>query len=167
MECMGFSPLSTGNFILISNLGFIVGGPFFGALSDNLFKTRKWIVLPGLGSLLLLMLVFAFLPPGAGLLSLGGLFFAFGFFGSAGMVMYAQIKELMPAEMAGTAMGGINFFAFLGGAAFLHGLGNVMQYFYPQSAFGQEAFKTAFLICAACLAVVFCLYLFTKDTRGK
>ena len=52
--------------------------------------------------------------------------FGFGFFASFGQLMYAHIKDLMPGEMAGTAMGGVNFFVFAGAGVFLQGLGSVM-----------------------------------------
>ena len=83
------------------------------------------------------------------------------------MVMYAQIKELMPAGMAGTAMAGINFFGLMGVAVFLHGLGSLMQYIYPEAPLGESAFKMTFMTCFGFLAVTTLLYLLTRDTRGK
>lgn len=81
--------------------------------------------------------------------------------------MYTHIKELVPPERAASAMTGINFFVMIGGAAFLQGLGNFMQYFYPQASLGLSAFRGAFLFCTACLALTVVLYLFTVETRGK
>jgi MFS family permease len=167
MQVMELSPVKTGNLIFILNIGFIVGGPFFGMMSDRVMKTRKWIIIFGLSVLFLNMLIMALLPPGTGLLTLTVLFFSFGMFGSSGMVMYTQIKELMPPDMSGTALAGINFFSFVGAAVFLHGVGNLMHYLYPEASFGPEAFKTAFLLCAACLGFVSMLYIFATDTKGE
>jgi len=128
MEVMKFSQVNTGNLIFFLNIGFILGGPFFGMLSDRILQTRKWIVILGLCLLFIILFIFAFLPAGTGFLLFAFLFFSFGFFGSSGLVMYAQMKEQMPPEMAGTAMAGINFFAFVGAAVFLHVIGNAMQY---------------------------------------
>jgi sugar phosphate permease len=166
MQVMELSPVKTGNLILILNIGFILGGPFFGMMSDRVMKTRKWIITVGLNVLFLHMLIMALLPPGTGLLTLTVLFFSFGIFGSSGMVMYTQIKELMPPDMSGTALAGINFFGFVGAAGFLHGVGNLMHYLYPDASFGPEAFKIAFLVCAACFGFVSILYMFTTDTKG-
>ena len=166
MEVMGLSPFHTGNLIFILTIGLILGGPFFGMLSDGILKTRKWTAFFGLGSHSLILLTFAFLPAGANPVALTLLFFSFGFFFGASTVMYAHIKELMPAEMAGTAMAGINFFGLVGAAVFQHGFGNLMQYLYPEAAFGPAAFKIVFLICGAYQAVASFLYIFTKDTRG-
>ena len=166
MEVMKFSQVNTGNLIFFLNIGFILGGPFFGMLSDKILKTRKWIVIFGLCILFILLYVFAFLPQGTGFLLFAFLFFSFGFVGSSGLVMYAQIKEQMPPEMAGTAMAGINFFAFVGAAVFLHVIGNAMQNFYPEASFGPNAFRLAFLVCGIYMTVVAVLYVFSKDTRA-
>ena len=167
MEVMGYSPVKTGNMIFILNLGYIVGCPLFGFLSDKIFKTRKWIVVLGLGAHALIMLLFAILPPGSHTAILTILFFSFGFFFGAGMVMYAQIKELMPAEMSGTAMAGINFFGLMGVAVFLHLLGSLMQLLYPEAPLGRSAFKMTYLFCFGFLTITTLLYLFTRDTRGE
>ena len=93
------------------------------------------------------------------------LFFSFGFFFGAGMIMYAQIKELMPPEMSGTAMAGINFFGLMGVGVFLHGLGSLVQYIYPEAPFGQSAFQLIYKICFGYLTLAVLLYLFTQDTK--
>jgi sugar phosphate permease len=167
MEVMGYSPVKTGNMIFILNIGYIVGCPFFGMLSDRVFRTRKWIVILGLSAHALVMLAFSTLPPDAPASIVMILFFCFGFFFGAGMIMYAQIKELMPTEMSGTAMAGINFFGLMGVAVFLHGLGNLMQYIYPDAPFGADAFKMIYRICFGYLLFAAFLYLFTRDTREK
>jgi hypothetical protein len=81
--------------------------------------------------------------------------------------MYPHIKELMPSEMAGAAMTGINFFTMIGPAVFLQGLGSMMQTLYPYASRGLEAFNAAFLLCMACMIVVAVLYVFTKDTSNE
>lgn len=167
MEVMGYSPVKTGNMILILNIGYIVGCPLFGILSDRVFRTRKWIVVLGLSAHALIMLAFSTLLPGVSTPIMMILFFSFGFFFGAGMIMYAQIKELMPAEMSGTAMAGINFFGLMGVAVFLHGLGNLMQYIYPEAPFGEEAFKVIYRICFGYLLLTAFLYLFTRDTKER
>jgi hypothetical protein len=95
------------------------------------------------------------------------LFFGSGFFSSSGGIMYAHIKERMPAELAGTAMTGINFFTMIGVAVFLQGLGTIMQIFHPGESLGALAFRDAFLFCAACLLITAVLYGFTRETLGK
>jgi sugar phosphate permease len=165
IEAMGLPALHAGHLILLMNLATILGGPAWGYLSDRL-KTRKWVVLSGQGIFALLTLMLIGLRPGSRAGWLVAVFFSLGFFRMTGSLMYTQIKESMPVRMAGTAMTGINFFTMLGPAVFLHGLGALMQSLYPAVSRGQEAFAFAFFLCAASLAGISILYVFTQDTRS-
>ena len=79
--------------------------------------------------------------------------------------MYPHIKELMPVEMSGAAMTGINFFTMIGPALFLQGLGTLMQTLYPAASRGPEAFHAAFVVCIACLGLISILYCFPNEKR--
>jgi sugar phosphate permease len=164
---MGLSPMTAGNLLLIMNLALIVGGPFCGNLSDSVFKRRKAVIVAVLFGMAGVLAVLAGLPAGTGVVPLALLLAAFGFFSSTGMIMYTHIKEGMPIENAGTAMTGINFFTMIGAAAFLQGLGALMQHLYPEASLGREAFSTAFIFCAVCLAAASALYCLTKETAAR
>jgi hypothetical protein len=124
------------------------------------------VVLVGIAGMAGLLAVMAVLPEGAGWMALAALFFSFGLSRSAGGIMYAHIKERMPIETAGTAMTGINFFTMIGAAVFLQSMGSLMQHLYPDAALGAASFRTAYLLCCGCLAVVFFLYLWTRETAN-
>jgi sugar phosphate permease len=163
MGVMGYSAVKTGNLILLMTVGIVIGSPFWGTLSDRVFKTRKWIIVLCLTVLAAIALVLMLLPPDAKLGVVASFFFALGFFSSAGMLMYTHIKDLMPVEMAGAAMTGINFFNMMGPALFLQGLGIMMQALHPEASRGPAAFATAFLVCMMSLAAAAALYSFTSD----
>jgi len=165
MEVMGYSALTTGNLILLLNFGMILGAPCWGTLSDRLFRTRKGVVIAGLIGILLTIIILTLIPPGIHLAVLALLFFCFGFFNAAGLLMYPHIKEMMPLEMAGVAMTGINFFNMIGPAVFLQGLGSLMQALYPDASRGSEAFNAAFKMCLVCLVIATTLYFFTREKR--
>ena len=165
IEVMGYSAITTGNMILLMNVGLIIGSPLWGALSDRIFKTRKGLIVFCLLVMALISLVLATLSPKAGLFIITPIFFVFGLAASGGMLMYPHIKDLMPREMPGAAMTGINFFNMLGPAVFLQGLGILMQYLYPDASRGPAAFDAAFLVCMVSLAGVTLLYLFTTAKR--
>lgn len=167
IEVMGYSAVNTGNLILLMNIGLLAGGPLCGVVSDRLFDTRKWIIVFSMIILTAITFAFSTLPPGTTFIVLALLFFGFGFLSGGGLLMYPHIKELMPADMAGAAMTGINFFTMIGPAVFLQGLGSLMQTLYPEASRGSDAFNTAFLLCMACMFVVAVLYAFTKDTGRK
>ncbi|MBW2430727.1 MAG: MFS transporter [Deltaproteobacteria bacterium] len=165
MEAAGLSALTTGNLILLLNVGMITGSPFWGTLSDRIFKTRKWLIIGGSISIALTIIFLATIPLDAPIYVLGLLFFCFGFFNATGVLMYPHIKELMPAEMSGAAMTGINFFTMIGPAIFLQGLGTLMQTLYPAASRGPDAFNAAFLLCIVCLLMVTALYFYTKEKQ--
>ena len=167
MTVIGISPVDAGNVLLSMGVGMIVGSPVCGWFSDVLFKTRKGVIIAGLGGMALVLAVLAFLPRGIPLTVLSVLFLGFGLFASAGQIVFAHIKERMPLELAGTAMTGVNFFTMVGSAAFLQGLGSLMQYLYPGESLGAPAFRMAFLFCAGCLAFTAMVYCFTIETLGK
>ena len=165
MEVMGYSALATGNLILLLNFGMILGAPCWGTLSDRLFRTRKGVVIAGLIGIALTIIILMLVPVGIHLAVLALLFFCFGFFNAAGLLMFPHIKEMMPLEMAGVAMTGINFFNMIGPAVFLQGLGSLMQAFYPDASRGPEAFNVAFKMCSVCLVIATTLYFFTREKR--
>jgi sugar phosphate permease len=148
-------------------MALILGSPLCGAVSDRLLETRKWIVVGGHVFLVLVTLSMAMVPRGTSYTLLGALFFFFGFFRTTGLLMYSQIKDLVPLSMAGMAMAGVNFFTMVGSAAFLQGLGSLMQSLYPDASRGPGAFRLAFLLCAAFLLSVAILYSATKDTKAQ
>jgi sugar phosphate permease len=165
MEVMGYSALTTGNLILLLTVGMILGAPCWGTVSDRVFNTRKWVIVAGSISILLTMLILALVPPGTSVSVLSPLFFCLGFFNATGLLMYPHIKELVPSEMSGAAMTGINFFTMIGPAVFLQGLGILMQTLYPNASRGPEAFNAAFTVCIISLLLVLVLYCFTKEKR--
>ena len=165
MEVIGLSAMTTGNLILLLNLGMIIGSPICGTLSDRLFNTHKWVIVAGSIGIILTIILMAILPADMPLFAFGLLFFGFGFFNATGILMYPHIKELMPAEMSGAAMTGINFFTMIGPALFLQGLGMLMQTLYPAASRGPAAFHAAFIVCIVCLALITILYCFTNEKR--
>ena len=167
MEVMGYSAMTTGNLIFLLNVGMILGAPGWGVVSDRLFHTRKWIIVSGSIIIVLTISTFAMIPAGTPLPVMALLFFCFGLFNATGVLMYPHIKELVPLEMSGAAMTGINFFTMIGPATFLQGLGILMQTLYPRASRGPEAFNAAFLVCIGSLVLVLVLYCFTKETKQE
>ena len=165
MEVMGYSALTAGNLILLLNFGIILGAPCWGIVSERLFRNLKWIVITGLIGIVLIIVILMIIPGEIHLAVLALLFFCFGFFNASGLLMYPQIKEMMPLQMAGVAMTGINFFNMIGPAVFLQGLGSLMQALYPDASRGPEAFNTAFIVCSVGLVIAATLYLFTRENR--
>lgn len=162
-EAMGYSAVKAGNLILLMTMGMIIGSPSWGAISDRIFKTRKWIIVSCLVCLAGVALVLMSIPSDTDPIVIAIAFFAFGFFSAAGLLMYPHIKDQMPKEMAGAAMTGVNFFNMMGPAVFLQGLGILMQALYPEASRGPAAFDAAFFVCMLALLIAAGIYSFTKE----
>jgi MFS family permease len=159
----GFSPVQTGNLLILLALGIIVGGPISGRLSDRTFHSRKGVVLAGLSlySLSLLPLI--------GILKIqspfwfGLIFFFNGFFASFGMVIYSHAKDLFPLAISGTVMTSVNFFTMAGGAIFMPALGKIIESFpHLEHTYPAEAYHLSFLICFLGIAASVIFYAFSK-----
>jgi MFS family permease len=160
----GFSSVTAGNILLLMSIGLIIGCPLSGHLSDNIFNSRKKIIIPGLCGMAGILWLLVFLPTETGPVILSILFFGFGLFSGSGQIMYAHIKEQVPHQNAGMAMTAINFFTMAGVAVFLQGMGALMKILYPGASLGVSAFKSAFILCAVCLTIVSAIYIWTKET---
>jgi predicted MFS family arabinose efflux permease len=166
IEVAGLTPVTAGNILLLMSIGMIIGSPLSGHLSDTMVLSRKKVIIPGIWGMVMVLGILVFLPAHAGKLTLSVLFFCFGLFSSSGQIMYAHIKEQVPHENAGMAMTAINFFTMAGVAVFLQGLGFLMKFLYPGTSLGFPAFKSAFVFCSICLAVIGLCYLLTRETLG-
>jgi len=160
-----FSLVKTGNFLLAFPLGFIIGSPLIGHFSDRIFKNRKKVVVVGMAGYSLMMLPLCFytknLPEWLLLSSFAGM----GFFTSCGGVMYANIKELMPAGVSGLAMTGVNFFTMIGAATFQHGIGAFIKHVSGGNIMTLQGFIWGFRFCfvAALMGVVG--YVFVREVK--
>ncbi len=164
MTALGFDAVTAGNILFLMNIGSILGGPFFGVVSDKYLAARKGVVEIGFVGMAAALSLLYLVPAGTGMAGPAALFFLFGFFAAAGGVMYAHIKERLPIEMAGAAMTGINFFTMIGAAAFLQSMGKFMSILFPHEAMGAESFRWAFVGLAGILIFAAALYALTRET---
>lgn len=168
IDIKGYSPVQTGNVLILLSIGTIVGGPIAGRLSDRTFHSRKGVTLWGL-SLYSLSLF-----PLVGILKIqspfwyGLIFFLIGFFGGFGMVIYSHAKELFPITISSTVMTSVNFFTMAGAAVFMPLLGKIIESFPKiNQAYPAEAYHLSFLICFLGMAASLVFYAFSKSKNEK
>jgi MFS family permease len=163
MEIKGYSPVQTGNLLILSAIGMIVGGPISGQFSDRIFRNNKGVALWGLSlytlSLLPLIGIFKIQNP----IGYGLIFFFMGFFNAFGMVIYSHAKDLFPITISGTVMTWVNFFTMAGAAIFMPALGKIIEAF-PRigHSYPAEAYHLSFLICFIGMAASLIFYAFSK-----
>lgn len=165
IERLSLDPVTAGNLLLGLNIGFVVGAPLGGVVSDRWLNSRKRTVGVSLLGLAAIIFGLSVWPQAGPLALLGALLFGMGMAGAFGNVIYAQIKEIMPEGMSGLALTGINFFAMLGAGVFMHGLGGVLTWL-SEGAGGTD-YRTAFQICAAAVGLGLLIYLLSRDTKPR
>lgn len=93
-------------------LGFIIGAPLMGYISDRLAR-RKFPMLIGASGAALVMMMILYLP-GLTESNIQGLMFLLGMLYSAQAIVFAVGREISPGEAAGTAMATTNMIVMLG-----------------------------------------------------
>jgi sugar phosphate permease len=124
-----YSLIEVGNALLWYSAGGICGAPVWGFLSDRLFKSRKkvlaWCSVVGI----LIWALPAFIPLAVPRSAVPVMLFIMGVTWGGGVLTHAMVRESFSFEILGVAVGVVNFFTFLGGAAFTQLMGNLVAWF--------------------------------------
>jgi len=159
--------IERGKILMLFPLGFLLGGPLLGFLSDRVFKNRKSVALLAMGFYTIFFFPLTDFFPTPSLIMIAGIFFFIGFLTSCGNIMYANIKELLPGSISGTAMSAVNFFTMAGAGIFQHVMGITIDKFSaPQVQLPPEAFSFAFGLCFVTAALGTVAYLFVKEVHS-
>lgn len=172
MDVHGYSRVQAGSLLMVIPLGFMLGAPAFGFLTDRWEIGRKKILLYALGLALgcwTIILLAGGAPPFFLLLPL---FLILGACGGGSTAIHMTImKELFPAWLTGTATGLLNTAAFLS-AAVIQPLTGVLMDVVGQkgSAYPLEAYNLVFLtswVCAGIAVVVLSVCPLPQKNCGK
>jgi len=148
-------------------LGWIIGCPVMGLLSDRLGRRKP--VIAGGGLLLLGCLVWILYGP-AGVLPPYVLGLVAGFASGAAMIPYTVIKEANPPQYSGTATGVINFLNFTFSALLGPVFGRIFQSVSTQpSQSPLEIYQATFqsLLYGVALAILLALVLKETGPAGR
>ena len=164
IQIKGYSPVQTGNMLILVAIGSIIGGPIAGRLSDQVFHSRKGVTLVGLSFYCLSLF------PLTGILKIQNpvwlciVFFVIGLFTNFGLLLFSHAKDLFPVSISGTVTSFVNFFTMTGAAIFMPLLGKVVES-YPRTGnlYPAEAYHTAFLICFLGMAASLIFYAFSQE----
>ncbi|MCX7117665.1 MAG: MFS transporter [Legionellales bacterium] len=100
-------------------LGFTIGAPTMGYLSDKLKRRKLPMLLGAIGATIVMLIILYF--PGLNVTSLGALMFILGLLHSVQSIVFAVGREVSPKEAAGTAIATTNMIVMIG-AMFLQPL---------------------------------------------
>ena len=170
MHVYGLSREAAGGVLSMIAWGMIIGSPFLGYLSDRVLKSRKKPFIGCTSVLVVEMALFYFFPTRFSLPMLYVAFFVFAVCASAIVVIgFTATKELFPVEIAGTSVGTVNLFPFLGGAVFMPMLGKILDA-YPRTASGAyalEGYTTLLLVLLISAVVALGFALMMKETFDR
>lgn len=126
-DVYGTSRQAASNLLTLWAVGLIIGNPLWGYLADRVVRSRRRVLL---ASVLLHAPVWAVLiarPSGLPLLLVGALIVWGGFTNGCWIPAYAQLKDSLPASVAGTSVGFLNFAFFAGAAAYQQVTGGLLD----------------------------------------
>ncbi|SEL16568.1 MFS transporter [Haloferax larsenii] len=155
-------------FVFVGNVGFLLGSPLMGSLSDR-FGHRTLFIL---GSCVVFTVAYGLIfllvtPP---LLVAGGLLFAALFVMGGVVIAFTVAKERHEAEASATATGAINSLGYFGAAVFPAVMGYALDaYWTGETVAGARVYtpagyRVAFGIAAAAgVVAIVCAYLLHRS----
>ena len=149
-------------------IGFAVGAPFFGWLSDFVGR-RKPILFLGTFVALICMLIVLYSSTQHIILLSACLFF-FGFGTSGFFTSFAMIRELFPIMLAGTVLGIMNTFDSVCEALFEPLVGAFLDLTWRGEVidgihhFSTSGYRVALMLLPCSLAIALVLLFFIKET---
>jgi sugar phosphate permease len=167
MHVYHLSHAETGAVLSMIALGMIIGSPAIGLVSDKLVKSRKIPFMACSFTLAGILFLLYFFPSHFSKWSLVIVFFIFSVTSSAIVIIgFTTTKELFPIQIAGTSVGTVNLFPFLGGAVFMPLLGKILDS-YPTAdtgAYSPDGYQMLLLVLLASALAAFVCTLFMKET---
>ena len=169
MDCYGMSKTQAGGVLSMIAVAMIVCSPLLSYLSDRVVHSRKklLVVAAGLVSILGALLVWATNDMPIWFLYI--FFFLLSLSSSAIVVIgFTATKELFPVSIAGTSVGLVNFFPFLGGAVMQPVLGYLLDRMHPAgSPYPPEVYSKAFIALFVSGLIAFVSAWLCEETYGR
>jgi len=162
---LGFSEIAAGNAILSLGVGYMVGLPLSGIVSDRVVRSRKVVVLCNMIAYTVITSLFIWWNRSIPMWCVLSSFFLLGLTSAPGQILYAHMKELLPPTMVAQAMTSVNLFTILGVGVMTHLLGAVVVG-DPSHLTDPEQFRMLWLVGVVCLVSVSLVYSFVPDSTA-
>lgn len=127
-DVYGLSKIDSGTILMLFPLGMTIGCPLAGYLSDKVFGSRRKVLLYGGILHVTSYIPLVFFNDSMGIGALKVLFFWYGLSGGTFVVCFACAKEIYEKHFAGTAVGSLNIFLFMGSAFYQYIMGVVINF---------------------------------------
>lgn len=165
MDSYGLSKPATGTVLSMVAFSMIFGAPLLGFLSDRVLASRKKVLMGGAAILSLCWAALIAFHGNLPYVVLCGVFFFMGLTSSAiGTIGVTAAKELFPNDIAGTAIGTMNVFPFIGGMIFQPVAGMILDRSAAAPPYPPAAYLPMIYLFLAAAVVAFLSSLFVKET---
>ncbi|HBS92376.1 MAG TPA: hypothetical protein DEA85_00035, partial [Firmicutes bacterium] len=171
VQVYGFTKTQASNYVLLLNLGILLGSPVVGILADKLGSKKRLIVI-GSGALTLfwvyVLIIARAMPP---VWVLAPLYFIAGSLGIVFTLCFTQVKESNHPALSGTATGFINVAGFLATALLNLIIGWRLDARWDGAMtegvrfYGQAGFQRAMLVLIIAAATAFVTSLFLPESK--
>lgn len=157
------------NVSALTFLGWIIGGPVIGGISDKIRRRRLPLMITSAFTAILLYIIFYY--PGLSLSQLSVIAFLAGICCGAHPLCFALGKENNPAHMAGTSVAITNMFIMLGGMIFPPIVGKLLdlhtqsQMIHGMHVYTAGDYTFALSIVPAGIVLGTVLSMFLKETH--
>ncbi|MCX8110670.1 MAG: MFS transporter [Syntrophorhabdaceae bacterium] len=169
VDVYGLSQHATGNILSMIAFAMVFLSPVLGHLSDKTFSSRKKILVGTSIINVLCWLVMALYYDKLTLLGLYIIFFLMGItISSVGTIAIIATKEYFSPEIAGTSMGTMNIFPFVGGLIFQPLLGYILDRAGKAGGvYVSSGYQTVIWILFIASVIALFSILFSKETLKK
>ena len=168
-----FTRIEAAQAITLVYLGWALGGPLIGLISDRLNLRSLPLVLGAVAALACIIVVLYL--PGLPVPLLYAALFGYGFFCGAEVIIFAISKECSAPELGGTAVAVVNMITMLAGAILQPWVGKMLDQFWTEGVvdnmrvYSLEHYQLALMVLpiGLGLAIFFCLALPRRGVRPE
>jgi len=168
-QVFGLNKVDASFFVMMIAVGFCLGAPFWGVISDRLVVSRKRVYLLGLVLYCCTWLLLTLLTSHDAAAYVPFLFLCLGFSFGVMPISIVMVKELFPGRMMGSATGSANAFPFIGAALYQLWIGYFLDTFGLVGVtegvriFSRTAYQTSLAFCLGSLLAATTMVLFMRE----
>lgn len=166
----GLARTTAAFFISFIFIGWAVGSPLFGVISDRIGRRKPPMFIGSIGALIsILCIIYVPLP----LTLMGILLFLFGFFSSGFLPAFSIAREINPPETNATALGFVNTLNSLGAALAQPFIGLLLDFGWQGGMadgvrqYSVGNYHIALLTVPVCIGISLFILPFIKETYCK
>lgn len=169
-QALHFSPSAAANAISLIFLGWATGGPIAGLISDVLKQRRLPMTIGAVMAAILFSIVLY--VPHVPVYAVCIIFYLFGFFSSAQVIIFAVGREISSSKTSGTAIALTNMFVMIGGVIFQPVVGILLEwrggkFVEGLHVYSADAYQYALAVLPFGLVLTVFLTFFLKETHCR